>query len=273
MNDPSTESAPSEQPVNRIVHYDQFFGPLYFEPYAIEVANRIDVAGDSVVLEIAAGTGIVTLCILKNIPASAKFIASDIDEEMLAEAKKKLKHFKVEWQIIDAQQLPFSDESIDLIICCFGYMFVQDKCKAFTEAYRVLKPGGKLLFTTWDKLEKNTASHTARKLAENYLHEPISTTYDLPVSMHDEVEIKELLKKTGFSGISIEIAEMYSVCETAKKAACGLVDGGLIFREIRQQHPESIDEIKAKLENELSQKFGAAPMKASMSALISEARK
>ena len=78
-------------------HYDQFFGPLFFEPYALEVVKRIDPDFISTALEIAAGTGRVTHHIREHIPTSAKLIASDISEEMLGEAKKKLNHLAIEW--------------------------------------------------------------------------------------------------------------------------------------------------------------------------------
>ena len=105
---------------------------------------------------------------------------------MLAVAKKKLAHLDIDWQHIDAQQLPFSDNSIDLVICCFGYMFVPDKPAAFAEVYRVLRPGGHFLFTTWDKLENNPASYISRCIAKQYLEEPLPAPYDLSTSMSDE---------------------------------------------------------------------------------------
>ena len=167
MKDTSTAVPSADFSGDTAAHYDRFFGPLFFEPYAIEVVKRIEPASLSVVLEIAAGTGRVTRHIRECIPASAKLIASDISEDMLGEAKKKLNHLHIEWKKIDAQQLPFSDNSIDLVVCCFGYMFVPDKPKAFAEAYRVLRPGGMFLFTTWDKLEQNAASYIYRSIARN----------------------------------------------------------------------------------------------------------
>lgn len=273
MNDASTKVPSADSPGEGAFYYDHFLGPLFFEPYAIEVAKRIDPSPVSIALEIAAGTGRVTRHIRECIAASAKLIASDVSEEMLAEAKKKLSHLDIDWQNIDAQQLPFKDNSIDLVVCCFGYMFVPDKTKAFAEAYRVLRPGGVLLFTTWDKLEYNAVSYICRSLAEKYLKGPLPGSYDLAVSMSDEAVIRPLLEEAGYSKIFIEKVAQFLTCPTAKEAATGLVDGGFIFKEIRQHNPEWMHEIKIGLEKELSEKFGVAPMIAPMSAVISQAWK
>ena len=272
MDDASTKEFSSDLPEDNAVHYDQFFGPLYFEPYAIEVAKRIDPAKVSIVLEIAAGTGRVTRHIRERILPSAKLIASDISEDMLSIARKKLSHLDIDWQNIDAQQLPFSDNSIDLVVCCFGYMFVPDRPKAFAEAHRVLKPGCLFLFTTWDKLENNPVSYTARSIAMKYLEGPLPGSSNLSTSMNDEADIRPLLKEAGFAKISIEKLGLSSPVPTAKEAAYGLVAGG-IYEEIRKRNPAWIDEIRIKVEKELAGKFGASPMVAPISAVISQAWK
>jgi ubiquinone/menaquinone biosynthesis C-methylase UbiE len=254
-------------------YYDQFFGPLYFEPYAIEVAKRIDPSSVSIALEIAAGTGRVTRHIREHIPASAKLIASDISEDMMGEAKKKLSHLDIEWQNIDAQQLPFSDNSIDLVVCCFGYMFVPDKPTAFAEAYRVLRPGGMFLFTTWDRLEQNAASYITRSIAKEYLEEPLPESTNLATSMNDEIVIGQLLQDAGFSKKTIEKVKLFSVSPSAKEAANGFVEGGPFYKQIKKRNPAWIDEIKIKVEKEFAEKFGAAPMIAPISAVISQAWK
>lgn len=273
MADIPSKTLSDDTPGQTATHYDQFFGPLYFEPYAIEVAKRIEPAGIAVVLEIAAGTGRVTRHIRERILSSTKLIASDISGEMLAVAKKKLGHLDIDWQNIDAQQLPFSDKSIDLVICCFGYMFVPDKPTAFAEVYRVLRPGGHFLFTTWDKLENNPVSYTSRYIAKQYLEEPLPATDDLATSMNDERGIRSLLQDAGFSKLSVEKVKLLSVSPTAKEAALGFVQGGSVYDEIRKRNPGSINEIKTRLEKELADQFGDAPMIAPISALISQAWK
>ena len=273
MNDTSAAAPSVDVLGDAAAYYDQFFGPLFFEPYAIEVANRIDPASVSIALEIAAGTGRVTRHIRERIPSSAKLIASDISGDMLGEAKKKLSHLNIEWQHIDAQQLPFSDNGIDLVVCCFGYMFVPDKPKAFAEAYRVLRPGGMFLFTTWDRLEQNAASCISISIAKEYLEEPLPASYNLATSMSDETVIAQLLQDAGFSKKTIEKVKHFSISPSAKEAAYGLVEGGVFYKEIKRRNPAWIDEIKSSVEKELAEKFGAAPMSAPISAVIGQAWK
>lgn len=152
-------------------------------------------------------------------------------------------------------------------------MLVSDKQKAFAETYRVLKPSGSLLMSTWDKLELNAASYVYRKTVKKYLQEPVSEIYKLPFSMNDDEEIRNNLQEAGFSKIIVERVENISVSPTAKEAAYGLTQGGSIYNEIMKRNPAWIDEIKETVEKELAEKFGAAPMKAPMSALITQAWK
>ncbi len=254
-------------------HYEKYLGPLFFEPYAVEISKRIDPKSLHLAVELACGTGRVTRLIREVIPSTARLIASDISEDMLAVAQEKLKKLNIEWQIIDAQQLPFEDNSIDLIVCCFGFMFIEDKARAFAETFRVLKPGGMLLFSTWDKLELNGASNVYRKTIKKYLQDPLPVSYNLPFSFNDPVIIKEMLLKARFSKIIIERIEKMAVSVTAKEASYGLTQGGTLYNEIMKRNPAWLPEITATVERELTEKYGAAPMSAPMKAVISQAWK
>lgn len=273
MSDIPASTTPFDFSGETAIHYEQCLGPMFFEPYAIEVCRRIDPSSVLLALEIASGTGRVTRHLRERIPAPAKLVASDISPDMLAIAREKLRNVDIDWQMIDAQQLPFSDNSIDLVVCCFGYMFVPDKQKAFAEAYRVLRPGGMLLITTWDKLELNAASYTYRNTALKYLQDPLPESYNLPFSMSDEVIIRSFLQDAGFSKIAIEKVKQVSISPTAKEAVNSLAQGGLIYNEIMKRNPAWMDEIKMTVERELSEKFGMAPMIAPLSAVISQAWK
>lgn len=273
MNNTVTSSSPFDFSGSVPNHYDQYIGPMFFEPYAVEVSNRIDPSAVDVALELASGTGRVTRHLRDVLPSTSKLIASDISPDMLAVAKEKLKAANIDWQIIDAQELPFDDDSIDLVVCCFGYMFVPEKSKAFAEAHRVLRSGGMFLFTTWDRLESIGPSHVYRKIAKKYLTEPLPKSYDLPFSMSDELAIKEMVQEAGFSKILIEKVSKQAINNTSKEAAQGLTEGGALYKEIMSRNPAWVEEIKSSVEKELTEKFGKAPMVAPMSAIICQAWK
>src|SRR5690349_13771287 len=112
-------------------HYDQYQGPMFFEDYAIDVANRINVSSVNDVLELSCGTGRVTNHIRRVLHPTAKLTASDLSPDMLEVAKQKLRGANIEWQIIDFTKIPFADKSLDLLVCCFGYMFAENKEQAF----------------------------------------------------------------------------------------------------------------------------------------------
>ncbi|MEP6648114.1 MAG: class I SAM-dependent methyltransferase [Saprospiraceae bacterium] len=254
-------------------HYDHYLGPMFFEPYAIEVANRVDPDNINIALEIGCGTGRVSRQLRKALSASTHLIASDISPDMMDLAKENLKGQDIDWQIINAQELPFEDNSIDLIVCCFTYMFVPDRNNAFAEAFRVLRDDGKFIFTTWDKLEFNEASNVFRHIVKPYLPEPLPPSYRLPFSFNDHGEIKSMLKDAGFNAIKIESVEKDSICPTVHEAATGLARGGSLYHEIMNRNPVWIEEISKKLEKELGEKFGDEPLVTRMRAVVVETKK
>jgi SAM-dependent methyltransferase len=137
-------------------NYDNYLGPLFFEPFALEVAARIRPLQPAALLEIACGTGRVTRHLPSNLPAGADIVATDINPEMLAYAQKMMPEGNsIIWDIADAVSLPYRNESFDCILSQFGVMFYSDRPQAYAEALRTLKPGGTFVFTVWDTLRFN----------------------------------------------------------------------------------------------------------------------
>lgn len=254
-------------------NYEQYLGPMFFEPYAGEISQRFDSSAVADALEIGCGTGRVTRHLRKVLPPIATLVASDVSPEMLAIAQQKLRSEPVEWRIINAEVLPFPGASVDLIVCYFGFMFVPDKAKAYAEAFKILRKGGMLLMATWDRLEHNEASHVFRKTIKKYLGDNLPHSYKLPFAMCDADPITAMLRDAGFSKTNAEQVEKISHAETAAKAAQGLVRGGSLYNEIVNRNPAWVDEIISVVERELGEKYGNPPMNASMKALIIQAWK
>src|SRR6185437_3429182 len=119
------------------------------------LASRQSTRKLSRVLEIAAGTGVVTRHLASKLPADVSIVATDLNQPMLDTAADMGTSRPVEWRPADAMQLPFEGGEFDAVVCQFGVMFFPDKAKAFSEARRVLRPGGVLLFNVWDRIEEN----------------------------------------------------------------------------------------------------------------------
>src|SRR5687767_3124676 len=140
--------------------YDRYMGPLLFAPYAKYVAERVAVLDPSRVLETAAGTGVATRAVSEVAPR-AMIVATDINPGVVEFAAGHLQTDRVEFQRADAQQLPFNDATFDLVLCLFGIMFFPDKVRANAEALRVLRPGGRYILVTFDRLDLNPIPQAA----------------------------------------------------------------------------------------------------------------
>src|SRR5688500_13094174 len=102
--------------------YDRYLGPLIFEPYAVDLAERLAILKPRDILETAAGTGIVTLELAKRLP-EVTITATDLNPAMLGVAAQKVTATNIQWQQADALALPFADQSFDAVVCQFGVMF------------------------------------------------------------------------------------------------------------------------------------------------------
>src|SRR5689334_22137226 len=135
--------------------YEQHMVPLIFETYADDLAARVVRRSPKSMLEVAAGTGVVTRRLADALPHPTSIVATDLNQAMLDHAASLGTSRPVVWRQADASQLPFADESFDVVVCQFGAMFFPDKPKAYSEAKRVLRAGGAFIFNVWDSLEHN----------------------------------------------------------------------------------------------------------------------
>src|SRR5262249_8372511 len=131
--------------------YDTYMVPVFFEPYAADLAARLAGRPLARVLETAAGTGVVTRALATTLPESVSIVATDLNQPMLDYASARGTTRAVEWRQADAMDLPFPNGTFDAVVCQFGVMFLPDKARAYAEARRVLRPGGVFLFNVSDR--------------------------------------------------------------------------------------------------------------------------
>ncbi len=246
--------------------YDRFMGPLLFEPYAADVAERAKRLGAKEILETAAGTGIVTEAIHRALP-DADIIATDLNPAMLDQAAKRLHSAKVRYQAADAQDLPFEDRSFDLVVCQFGVMFFPDKVAANREAFRVLRAGGRYLLVIWDGLDKNPASKTIHEAVASEFHgDPPAFLPRVPFGYHDLELVTADLIAAGFDDLEFETIAHRSRAPSALDAATGMCQGSPLRSEIEARDHAALDRVTEAAARALQQFEGPEGLDAPMSA-------
>src|ERR1700752_3903406 len=91
-------------------NYDRHMVPLIFEPYAADMARRAASLSPGAVLEIAAGSGVVTRALAPKLPANAGYVVTDLNQPMIDyAASRQPTDARIEWRQADALALPFED--------------------------------------------------------------------------------------------------------------------------------------------------------------------
>ena len=253
--------------------YDRYLGPLLFQPYAEDLAARLEMKANDSVLEMACGTGILTRVLRSRLPSTVKLTATDLNEPMFRNAAGKFgKDEALQWLQADACSLPFGDRIFDAVVCQFGIMFVPDKALAAREARRVLKPGGLFLFNTWDALEHNELTRIAHETIASYFEKDPPAFYQVPFGYHDWDEIKRTLEGAGFRDVQIEAVDTAGRASRAEDAATGLVQGTPVATEIAERNPSLLPIITKSVADAIRNRFGTANIRAPMRALVVQGR-
>jgi ubiquinone/menaquinone biosynthesis C-methylase UbiE len=180
--------------------YDEYLVPMIFEEYADDLADRVVSAEPASVLELAAGSGLVTRAVAPRLAVNARYSVSDLNPGMLERANSvQPPDDRIEWRQADALDLPFDDDLFDVVACQFSVMFFPDKVAGYSEARRVLKPDGTFVFNVWDDIESNVFSDLVTQgAAEVFPDDPPMFLARTPHGYHDVGQIRADLVAAGF---------------------------------------------------------------------------
>jgi ubiquinone/menaquinone biosynthesis C-methylase UbiE len=255
--------------------YEEFLVPLLFQPYAADLAQRVAARAPMRVLELAAGTGVVTRAIVAAVPATTSIVATDLNEAMIDEAKAIEMARSVEWRQADAIQLPFEDASFDLVACQFGVMFFPDRVKAYAEARRVLRPGGAFLFNVWDSLDDNeVADAVVRAVSTIYPSDPPSFLQRTPYGYHSHKTIQADLAKAGFAvPATFDVVTARGRSPNTHAAAVGYCQGTPLRAEIEARSPAGLGTTTDEVAAAMARKFGKGAIDTKIQAIVVTAPK
>jgi ubiquinone/menaquinone biosynthesis C-methylase UbiE len=247
-------------------YYHRYLGPLLFAGYATDLAARLHSlpANDASVLELAAGTGILTERLRSRLPPEVCLTVTDLNAPMLEAAQRRLapgsRATGITWRVADATSLPFNDECFDAVICQCGVMFFPDKPEAARETYRVLRPSGEWLFNVWGSWEENGFAGIVHEAIAGFYPDNPPEFYRLPFGFHDPVALRQLVLDAGFPEPEITTLTRTCVAPSAAEAAIGIVRGNPVIAAIEERGGDP-DAIIRKVAESLSQAFGDYPLR------------
>lgn len=216
----------------------QFIQPL------LDAAN---VSAKMSILDVGCGPGYVSAAALKR---GAIPVGLDFSEEMIAIATKMFPG--IEFRYGDAQNLPFAGATFDRVIANFALLHLAEPERAMAEAHRVLKPGGRVAFTTWAKVSENPFV----KLVDDAIRAHANLDVDLPPGppfylFENETEFRNALEQAGFdrSSMTFKLHRIEWQVPTAQfvfdaELKAGVRTAGLLTR----QSPEALRKIQSAIE-------------------------
>ena len=204
--------------------YDLCLGGAVFAPYGADLARRAAFLAPQRVLELAAGTGIVTTALVSALP-SAEIVATDLNASMVDYAAAKVPGPR--WEVADAQDLRFADGSFDLVVCQFGVMFLSDRVNAYRGVGRVLQPGGSLLVNAWDTLDTHVVEAAVfDAMAELFPQDPPDFLRRVPHGYADPDRIRDDVEAAG-----LEVVELERVGLSGKAPSAAALAEGVLPRD------------------------------------------
>jgi ubiquinone/menaquinone biosynthesis C-methylase UbiE len=250
--------------------YESLMAPMLFEPYALDMVQRLRAHDCARVLEIGAGTGVLTRAAASGLPEHVTIVATDLNQAMLDRAAAVGIARRVEWRQADVGQLPFADGSFDLVVCQFAVMFFPDRPRAFSEMRRVLARGAPLMFSTWDRISENEfADVVTDALATVFPGDPPRFMARIPHGYHDRSLITRDLADAGFGATPrIETVAARSRAASPYAAAIAFCQGTPLRMEIESRDPSRLEEATDAAASALSARFGRGPIEARMQAHV-----
>ena len=118
--------------------------------------NMMNPSYNQKLIDVACGTGDIAKLYLNNVNKNSEITCVDPNKGMISKGKEKLDRYKnINWIIAPAEKLPLSENSFDFYTISFGLRNTKNLDKSLSEAYRVLKPGGRYMCLEFSKIQNS----------------------------------------------------------------------------------------------------------------------
>lgn len=236
-------------------------GPV-FAPFALHLSAQVADRKPERVLELAAGTGVLTRELVRRLP-DAEVVATDLNEAMVSFGEQRVP--QAQWRAADAMALPFDDGTFDVVVCQFGVMFLPDRVAAFAGMRRLLKPGGALLFNAWGPVAEHTYEKAlVETLQRLFPDDPPTFMQSTPHGYSDPTAIEADVRAAGFGDVRLETLHLTSHVESVAALATGYCEGSPVRAELARRG--DVEQLTGPVVAGMEELLGPGPITGTMSA-------
>ena len=247
--------------------YERHLARPVFHPFAVELAGRVAALAPERVLEVAAGTGVLTRELLSAV--KAEITATDLNDAMVGFGREAVPD--ATWQQADALSLPFEDGAFDVVVGQFGVMFFPDKAAGFAEAGRVVRPDGTVLLATWGPvMEHDFGVAVIGALERIFPGNAPQFLGSVPHGYYDPDVITADVEAGGLECHGIHRVTLEGEASSAADLATGFCTGTPLRPEIEARG--DLDTVTAAMAADLESQLGTGPVTGRMTAYVIEAR-
>jgi ubiquinone/menaquinone biosynthesis C-methylase UbiE len=186
---------------------------LRFSPFCADrLIARLNPAPGTKLLDIATGTGVVALAAAQAVGDQGRVMAIDLAEAMLDRFQEKIVKFgirNIDLHVMDAGSLEFRRDYFDYVVCSFGIFFLPDMAAALREWVRVLKPGGRVVFTTFGKSAFQPMMELfIKRLQRHGVLSPDDSSTPAGMRLADLGRCRDLLSSAGLRQIEVTTEQL-----------------------------------------------------------------
>jgi ubiquinone/menaquinone biosynthesis C-methylase UbiE len=172
------------------------------------LVEKADPQPGQALLDIAAGTGDLGFAVAQRVGDGGRVISSDFSPKMIDVARRNGEArglTNVEYRVLDAEKMDLDDDSVDGVVCRWGYMLMADPAAALKETRRALREGGPLAFAVWTTPDRNPWAAVPAMTLVQRGHMPAPEP-GVPgiFAMGDPGRIRELVTQAGFAEPELE---------------------------------------------------------------------
>ncbi len=190
--------------------YQTVLTPTILGPFAQALVDFAELQAGEHVGDVGCGTGAAARHAAKTVGSVGQVAGVDVNASMIAVARSlpTVGGDPIEWHVAQATELPFADQSLDIVLCAQTLQFLLEKQPSLAEMKRVVKSSGRVAVSLWTPIEDNPYFYTLVETVARHIGPETAVGLKSAFALTNTDEIYSLLDEAGFAQIDMQMAQL-----------------------------------------------------------------